>query len=292
MRRIATHLWFDKEAKEAASFYTSVFRPSKIKSTNTLHGTPSGDVDTVAIDVHGYEFRMISAGPLFKFNPSVSFRVSCDTKDEVDALWRQLSKGGTPRMELGSYPFSERYGWIEDRYGLSWQLMFTSRPVQQKITPTLLFTENVAGNAEEAMRLYTSVFPDSRIEQVVRYGDAAPGHEQRVVNGAFTLNGQQFVAMDDTGRIHDFAFNEAISFMVLCDSQQEIDRYWAALSADPKAEQCGWLKDKYGLSWQVTPTMMETMLASNDQKKIDRVTKAFLQMKKFDLAKLQAALNG
>jgi predicted 3-demethylubiquinone-9 3-methyltransferase (glyoxalase superfamily) len=111
MQTITPHLWFDKEAKEAAELYTSIFKDSKIKNTATLHNTPSGTVDLLTIQLLGQEFRLISAGPLFKFNPAVSFLVACDTKDEVDALWNELSKGSSPLMELGAYPFSERYGW-------------------------------------------------------------------------------------------------------------------------------------------------------------------------------------
>ena len=150
MQKITTHLWFDKEAKEAAQFYTSVFKDSRIKGTQTLHNTPSGSVDIVTIELLGREFTLISAGPLFKFN-------------------------------------------------------------------------------------------------------------------------------------------ESVSFMVHCDTQEEIDYYWEKLSADPRAEQCGWLKDKYGLSWQIVPTVMDEMLKSKDEKRIARVTEAFLKMKKFDIARLKQA---
>jgi predicted 3-demethylubiquinone-9 3-methyltransferase (glyoxalase superfamily) len=110
MQKITSHLWFDREAEEAARFYTSVFNDSKIIDKTTLHTTPSGTADIVTIELLGQEFMLISAGPLFKFNPSVSFLVACKTKDEVDALWVKLSEGGTALMEIGEYPFSERYG--------------------------------------------------------------------------------------------------------------------------------------------------------------------------------------
>ena len=153
MQKITPHLWFDKEAKEAAEFYTSVFPKSKIKDTATLDNTPSGTVDIVILELLGQEFMLISAGPLFKFN-------------------------------------------------------------------------------------------------------------------------------------------EAISFMVHCDTQEEIDYYWEKLSAVPEAEQCGWLKDKYGLSWQIVPTAMPEMMKDKDKKKLARVTEAFLQMKKFDIAALHRAYQG
>lgn len=153
MQKITPHLWFDKEAKEAAEFYTSVFPQSTIKNITTLHDTPSGTVDVVTIELFGQEFMMISAGPLFKFN-------------------------------------------------------------------------------------------------------------------------------------------EAISFIVHCDTQEEIDYYWEKLSAVPEAEQCGWLKDKYGLSWQIVPTAMGDMMKDKDEKKLAWVTEAFLKMKKFDIEALKRAYEG
>ena len=292
-QRITTHLWFDKEAKEAANLYTSVFPDSKIKGTTVIRNTPSGDTDVVDIELSGQEFTLISAGPLFKFNPSVSFLVSCKTKDEVDALWKELSKGGMALMDLGAYPFSERYGWIQDRYGLSWQVMFLGdREFRQKIIPTLMFVGKVVGKAEEATNFYVSVFHNSMVGGIDRYGKGEElDVEGTVKHASFTLEGQEFAAMDSAFP-HKFAFNEAISLMVHCETQDEIDYYWAKLSADPMAEQCGWLKDKYGLSWQVTPNALQEMLMDKDEKRKARVTEAFLKMKKFDIAELMNAYEG
>ena len=293
MQKITPHLWFDKEAKEAAEFYTSVFENSKIKDTTTLHNTPSGSVDMVTIELSGQEFTLLSAGPLFKFNPSVSFLVACKTKDEVDALWEKLSEGGAALMELGEYPFSEKYGWTQDKYGLSWQVMFMGdRKIQQTITPTLLFVRDVCGKAEEAINFYASIFNNAKVGDILRYGRGeGPDKEGTVKHAAFTLLGQEFAAMD-SARSHNFTFNEAISLMVHCDTQEEIDYYWGKLSADPKAEQCGWLKDKYGLSWQIVPRVMDEMFKEKDEKKIARVTEAFLKMKKFDIGTLKRAYEG
>jgi predicted 3-demethylubiquinone-9 3-methyltransferase (glyoxalase superfamily) len=292
MQRITPHLWFDKEAAEAADFYTSLFDHSGVKSKSVLHDTPSGSVELVAAEIAGQDFRMISAGPYFKFTPAISFLVACDAADEVDALWRQLSPGGSTLMELGAYPFSPRYGWLQDRYGLSWQLMLAQQPARQKITPTLMFTGAQAGRAEEAVNFYTSVFDRSSVDHMLRRGseDAAEA-AGTVLHAGFALDGYELAAMD-SARPHGFGFNEAVSFMVRCETQEEIDRYWNALSADPKAEQCGWLKDKFGLSWQVTPTAMEEMLSSGDRAKIARVTQAFLKMKKFDIETLKRAYAG
>ena len=290
MPKITPHLWFDKEAKEAAGFYTSIFKDSKIKSMATLADTPSGTVDLVAIELWGLEFRLLSAGPLFKFTPAVSFLVRCDTKDEVDTLWRELSQKGTVLMELGEYPFSERYGWTEDRYGLSWQVMFSKeRTNQSRITPALLFVGDQCGRAGEAINFYASVFHNTRVGPILRYGKGEePNQEGTIKHATFVLEGETFAAMD-SARAHNFTFNEAISFMVPCSTQEEIDYYWEKLSADRNAEQCGWLKDKYGLSWQIVPTIMEEMLGDKDKAKVARVTEAFLKMRKFDIAKLKEA---
>ncbi len=293
MQKIIPHLWFDKEAIEAADFYVSTFPKSKIKNSSKINDTPSGRVDIVNFELLGLEFQAISAGPLFKFNPSVSFHVPCKTKDEVDAIWNKLLPGGQVLMELGAYPFSERYGWIQDRYGLSWQIIYHSGPgVKQKITPVMLFVGSVCGKAEEAIHLWASVFREAKVDSIQRYGKGeAPDKEGTVRYAAFSLFGQEFGAMD-SAQDHRFAFNEAISFIVSCDTQDEIDRYWHGLSAVPEAEQCGWLKDKFGFSWQVVPSNMGELLGGSDQEKTDRVTQAFLAMKKFDMAKLQEAYDG
>lgn len=293
MQKITPHLWFDKEAKEAAEFYTSVFKDPKIKNTTTLHNTPSGTTDIVTIELMGQEFTLISAGPLFKFNPSVSFLVACRTLDEVDALWENLSGGGTALMELGEYPFSERYGWVQDRYGLSWQVMFMGEhKINQNITPTIMFTDKQAGRAEEAINFYATVFHNAKVGDILRYSiGEEPDKEGTIKHAAFALEGQEFAAMD-SARVHNFVFNEAISFIVHCKNQEEIDYYWGKLSAVPEAEQCGWLKDKYGLSWQIVPTIMEEMLKDIDEKRLARVTEAFLKMKKFDIEELKKAYKG
>jgi len=288
MQKITTHLWFDKEAKQAAEFYTSVFNDAKIVSSSSIEGTPSGSVDILTIDISGHEFTLISAGPLFTFTPAVSFLVGCKTKEEVDTVWEKLSKGGSVLMELGVHPFSEKYGWLQDKYGLSWQIMFMGdRQIKQVITPTMMFVGDVCGKAEEAMDFYVSVFHGAKPGNVMRYEKGEdPDKEGTIKYATFTLEGQDFAAMD-SAREHHFGFNEAISFMVHCKDQAEIDYYWEKLSAVPASEQCGWLKDKFGFSWQIVPDDMDKMMREGSQKQIAAVTQAFLQMKKFDLAKLQ-----
>ena len=293
MQKITPHLWFDREAREAAEFYTSSFKDSKIKSVKTIHDTPSGSADIVGIELRGEELMLLSGGPYFRFTPAISFLVACATREEVDDLWAKLSPGGSAMMELGSYPFSERYGWIQDRYGLSWQVMFMGdREVTRRIIPTLMFTGEQCGKAEEAIGFYASVFRNAKTDHVLRYARGEdPDREGTVKHAGFTIEGLEYAAMD-SARVHGFTFNEAISFMVSCRTQEEIDCYWQKLSAVPSAEQCGWLKDRYGVSWQIVPTIMNDMLNDKDPKRIARVTEAFLAMKKFDIAALEAAFAG
>lgn len=306
MQKITPHLWFDKEAKEAAEFYVSVFgENSKIKNVTTLHDTPSGSVDVVSFELFGQAFMAISAGPLFKFNPSVSFHVKCKTIEDVDELWKKLIDGGKALMELGEYPFSKRYGWLQDKYGLSWQIIYTSEnKITQTIIPVLMYVGSVCGKAEEAINFYTSVFSarpgrdlasggrDGKIEMIVCYHKGEePDKEGTVQYAHFTLNGMEFGAMDSAHE-HNFSFNEAISFIVHCNTQEEIDYYWNKLSAVPESEQCGWLKDKYGLSWQIVPTILDEMMKDKDKKRVDRVTKSFLAMNKLNIKKLEEAYEG
>jgi predicted 3-demethylubiquinone-9 3-methyltransferase (glyoxalase superfamily) len=302
MKKISTHLWFDSQAEDAARFYVSLFKNSEVgrltrytKAGFEIHGQPEGKVMTVEFELDGQPFIALNAGPLFTFTPAISFLVACNAKEEVDTLWAKLSHGGMTLMELSAYPFSERYGWTQDRYGLSWQVMFVGdRPVKQKITPMLMFVGDVCGKAEEAINVYTSIFQGARVGNVDRYGKGeAPDKEGTIKHAVFTLEGQEFAAMDSAHE-HRFTFNEAISFLVRCETQADIDNYWNKLSkgGDPKAQQCGWLKDRFGVSWQVAPTILDRMLQDPDKAKVERVTNAFLKMKKLDLTALERAYEG
>jgi predicted 3-demethylubiquinone-9 3-methyltransferase (glyoxalase superfamily) len=293
MQKIVPHLWFDRRARDAVTLYMSAFGNSEIVSSGALSDTPSGTVEIVVLDLAGQQFQLLFAGSEFKFTPAISFLAACTTEQETELLWQRLSDGGQVLMPFSAYPFSKRYGWTQDRYGLSWQVMWvTGRDIKQRITPFLMFTGGNVGKAEEAMRFYTSLFPDSRIGDIARYGaDRQPDKQDTVMFGRFTLAGQQFAAMD-SAHPHGFAFNEAISFMVSCENQAEIDGYWNGLAVDPDAGQCGWLKDRYGLSWQIVPAAMREMMSRGSREQIARVTNAFLQMKKFDLATLERAYDG
>lgn len=190
--------------------------------------------------------------------------------------------------------FSKKYGWVQDKYGLSWQLILTNPEGDERpeIIPSLLFVGENCGKTEEAIQLYLSVFRDAEQGHLARYPKGMePDKEGTVMFADFRLLNQWFVAMD-IAQSHEFQFNEAISFMVDCDTQEEIDHYWHKLSAVPDAEQCGWLKDKYGVSWQIVPIEMEDMMSNGTPEQIDRVNKAILKMKKLDLKELRKAYQG
>jgi len=156
--------------------------------------------------------------------------------------------------------------------------------MSQKITPFLWFDNN----AEEAMDFYCSVFKDSEVLGVSRYGEAGPGPAGSVLVATLRLNGQEFMALNGGP---EFKFTEAVSFSIECETQEEVDHYWDKLSAGGEPGPCGWLKDKFGLSWQVVPRILGELMQDEDRAKADRVTRAMLQMSKLDIAQLQAAYN-
>lgn len=300
MQKIVPHLWFNTQAREAAEFYIRTFGAGRITDNVILPNTPSGDAEFLVFEIAGHEFMAISGGPAFTKNPSISFMVNFDPAQDasaasrIDTVWEALVEGGKVLMPLGEYPFSTRYGWLEDRFGTSWQLILTDAAgeVRPFIMPELLFTQEMAGKAQEATAFYRSLFPDSKEGMHVPYGPGmAPEAEDSTMFSDFTLAGQWFVAAD-SAQSHNFAFNEGVSLLIRCDSQEEVDRYWDALSAVPEAEQCGWLKDKYGVSWQVSPIEMEQMLSEGTPEQVARVIQAFLPMKKFDVQALRDAYNG
>jgi predicted 3-demethylubiquinone-9 3-methyltransferase (glyoxalase superfamily) len=298
-KRIATGLWFDTQAEEAAKFYTSLFPNSHVgviarygKEGYEVHHQPEGQVLTATFNLDGQEFMGTNGGPLFKMNPTISLYTVCETEEEITKLWNELSKNGNVLMPLDKYDWSKKYGWVSDRFGLSWQLTLGSvKEIGQKITPLVMFVGKQFGRTEEAIQFYTTVFENSSIDAVHRYGPGTGPNEGKVMHARFKLAGQTFMAMDGGGQ-HDFEFNEGIALVVNCETQAEIDNYWKKLTAGGKESMCGWLKDKFGLSWEVAPIRLGEMLVDPDPKKKGRVMNAFLKMRKYDLATLEKEYAG
>lgn len=279
-QKITPNLWFDGNAKEAVDFYTSIFSDGKI--TTTAYYPTEGLADfqkemagkelSLDFELAGYKFTAINAGPEFAFNPSISFMLNFDpsrdeqAREHLDELWEKLLDGGEAMMPLDEYPYSKRYGWVKDRYGLTWQLILTDPAGEPRpfIIPSLMFSGASVNRAEEAIDFYRSVFKDTRAGALARYPEATgPAKEGSVMFADFMIENQWFGAMD-SGVEQNFTFNEAVSLAIFCKDQEEIDYFWEKLSTVPESEQCGWCKDAFGVSWQVVPENMGELMERPD----------------------------
>lgn len=294
-QKITPFIWFDNQAEKAANFYTSIFKSSKIKNISRYgaeaakaSGQEEGSVMTVVFQLEEQEFVALNGGPTFEITPAISFYVNCENEQEIDTLWAKLSEGGTILMALNKYPFSEKFGWLKDKFGVTWQLMIGEG--MQKITPFLMFGGEQSGKAEEAINFYVSLFKDSGIIHLERYESAEDEIEGSIKYARFSLNEQEFLALDSI-KEYSFSFTPGLSLVVNCESQEEIDHFWDKLSqgGDESAQQCGWLQDKYGVSWQIVPNILEKMTSDPDPEKSQRVMKALIQMKKLDIHELTIA---
>jgi len=272
-------LWFDGASKNAAEFYCSLFSNSKIISENPM---------VVIFELEGLKLMGLNGGPMFQINPSISIFVNCTSGEKIETLSKKLSEEGSALMALGEYPWSKKYAWIKDKFGLTWQLMLTELPDgMQKIFPAFLFSNEQFGKARQAIDLYTSLFPNSKKNHQELYKASEGQPEGNLKFGHFELSGNLFSAMDGPGD-HQFKFSEGLSLVVDCNTQEEIDKYWNKLISDGGQEsQCGWLKDKFGVSWQIVPTILGKLMS--DPEKSQRVIQAFMKMKKFDIETLKNA---
>jgi predicted 3-demethylubiquinone-9 3-methyltransferase (glyoxalase superfamily) len=280
-QKIKPFLWFNDNAEEAVTFYTTVFDDSKLQKAMRM---PDGKVLTVSFHLGGQEFVALNGGPKYQFTPATSFFIMCDSEDEVNTTWAKLSEGGQVMMPLNKYEWSAWYGWCQDRFGLSWQVMLAQDGTfPQKFIPCWMFSGDILAQANDAIKLYTSLFKNSKVNTISRYEVGEPAPEGSVKYAEFSLNSQVFTIMGSPP-VHKFTFNEAVSFVINCKNQEEIDYYWDKLTADGGAEsQCGWLKDKYGISWQVVPTNLSKLLAKPN------AMQAMLKMKKLDIKALEKA---
>ena len=271
----------DGNADEAARFYADVFREGSV-----VEQAP-GYVATVSI--HGFRLSLISGGDQDAPNPSISCILNFDpllfggedqARTYLDELYERLSAGGA-LMELGEYPFSPRYAWVRDRFGMTWQLMLTDPAGEPRpfILPSFMFGGTNHANAEEATEDWIALFDDARRGALYRYEEGGPMEAGTVMFTDFTLRGTWMAAMD-SGASQDLTFTPGVSLIVSCRDQEEIDRYWAGLSAVPEAERCGWCVDRWGVSWQVVPRNIAKLMA-------DAATREkILHMRKIDLAGL------
>jgi predicted 3-demethylubiquinone-9 3-methyltransferase (glyoxalase superfamily) len=267
-------VWFDNQAKEAAELYCSIFKNSKIVSETPM---------VVTFELNGKKIIGINGGPMFKITPSISFVVNCDSVEETNRVWNILIDGGSAMMEIDKYPWNERYGWLKDKFGLTWQISSTGKnDGDLQILPSLLFTNTRFGQGKEAIDFYSSVFSKSSTNVLVLYPEGEP-NEGNVMYSEFSLNKSEIIVMDGPGD-HKFNFNEAVSFVIECETQQEIDYYWKKLTEGGEESMCGWLKDKFGVSWQVVPKILTKLM--NDPKMAPLVFESFKNMRKLEIDKL------
>lgn len=297
MQKITPFLWFsDNNSEEAMKFYTSVFENSGIThvdyyptgySEGPLAGM-EGKVINGVFELAGQQFMCLDGGPgVFNFNPSTGFFLGFETAEEVEEYYNKLVEGGTVMMELAKYPFSEKFAWIADKYGVSWQLNVGKRP--KLISNAIMLVGDKVGKAEEAINYYVSIFKNSSIDMISRYEE---GDDKGKVNySAFNLDGEQFTLMESSAD-HKFEVGGAISFYVSCADQTEVDYFWEKLSHTPEVEQCGWVKDRFGIAWQIVPKALEETVGGKDPAGAKRAMDAMMQMKKLDVQKLWDAYNG
>ena len=279
-------LWFNGNGKEAADFYCKTFG-----------GKITADTPVVLnLELFGQKFMFLNAGPQFEKNASISFTILCETEDELQTYWNQLITNGIILMDLGEYDLSEKYGWVQDEFGVTWQVYLGQNNGEQKMMPTLMFMHQNNGKALKAMEFYTSVFPNSKIGGVLKYGEGVGNEEHEVAENVqqadFEIDHYSLFCLDSS-LDHQFDFNEGISIVVMTDDQKQTDHLWNSLIADGgRASMCGWLKDQFGVSWQIVPKRLLELMNDFDQpQKAQKVVEAMMSMQKIVIADLENAYN-
>ena len=229
----------------------------------------------------------LNGGPGFNINPSISFFLSMENEAKTQSLWEKLTVDGKILMPLNKYPWSDKYGWCADKYGVNWQLMLGHKS-KSKLMPNMLFTGQQNGKANEAIHYYTNLFKGATVINIDTYKKGEPDTEGNIKYAQFELNELSFGAMDSSAP-HQFSFNEAVSFIITVDTQEEIDYYWNYLIQNGAPGKCGWLKDKFGISWQVVPTCLGKFMTNPAT--APKAAYAFLQMSKFSIADLEKAVE-
>ncbi|MEJ5996975.1 VOC family protein [Corynebacterium sp. H130] len=271
--KIVPNIWCNGNARELAEFYSQVFRNTAITGSQQYptEGLPdfqqhmAGKDVTVDIDIDGLPITLINADDTFRPNPSLGFMVNFDqaqfedATDYLDQAYEQLKEGGRVLMELGEYPFSKRYAWVEDKAGVSWQLIMT-RPENDPrphIIPAFMFCGDAQGKCAEAVDYYCDVIPNSAVGRRVMY----PHNPAEVMFSEFQLAGQWFTAMD-SGVPQDFGFTGGVALLINAKDQEEIDYLWSKLAA--QEQPCGWCIDKFGVAWEVIPENFGELMAHPD----------------------------
>ncbi|MEI9921991.1 MAG: VOC family protein [Bacteroidota bacterium] len=279
--KITPCIWYNNQAKEAAMLYCSVFSNAKVTSQSPI---------VTGIDVAGQSITLLDGGPMFKPNASISFYYVCETADEIDRIWNAFTKEGKIMMPLDKYPWSEKYGWVADKFGVSWQFgLGKLSDVGQKITPAMMFTGKQYGRVDEAIELYSTIFKNSKVDGIMRWGAGMqPEQEGKVQHAQMKLGDYYKLMLMESAGDHKFSFTEGVSLTIHCEDQDEIDYYWNRLTESGGEESmCGWLKDRFGVSWQIIPVVLTKLMSDPD--KAGKAAKAFMQMRKLNIEQIVQA---
>lgn len=279
--KFASCLWIEEKPQEVADFYLNAFEETKQGPVNyfvdDLHGT-KGDILTISLDLSGQAFILLNGGPEFTPTPAISHVVTCSTKEQLVALWAKLRINGTILMELGEMPGLGLFGWLNDRYGFSWQLKLAEG--KQTITPCFLFTNALNGKAEEAIDYWIASFGEGAIDLKLH------DEEGEIRLASFHLFDQHFYIMDSAAA-HDFGFSLATSFYIYCAGQEEINRLWDQITAEGEEYPCGWMLDKYGVAWQTVTEDMDQLFDYRTPEKAYKTVMALYEMKRIDIEMLR-----
>lgn len=230
----------------AVRFYCETFSNTKIK-----HQTKSETV----FEIGDFTIMSIESSFAKRPNATMSFYVICETEHEINTIWEKLADNGNILLPFETYPWSTKYGWVEDKYGVSWQLSLGKiSDIDQKITPMLMYSGSQYGKAEEAIEFYTAIFKKSGIQTLLRYQGRAEFQNGKISHGKFSLLGKNLAAMDSPIS-QDLSFSKGNSIVVNCETQVEVDYYWSMLTDHDVKSRSGWLKDRFGLSWQIVLLM-------------------------------------
>lgn len=279
LQQITPCLWFDAQAPEAGALYCSVFNNAKIVAQSPY---------VTEIEVGEQRITLLDGGPKFKPNASISLFYICETEEEINRIYQQFSDGAEILMPLDKYEWSEKYVWLNDKFGVSWQFALGKiEDVGQKITPCFTFVGRQYGMAEDAINFYCTVFKEHKIDGILRYGkNEPPDIEGKVKHSQIAFNGQKFMFMESAEQ-YNFSFTEGVSLVINCETQEEIDYYWSKLTEKGEESMCGWLKDKFGVWWQITPIILNEIM--NDPNKAGKAAQAFMEMRKLDIEKIVQA---
>lgn len=284
-QKITPFIRCDNNWKEVAEYYVHVFwADAKIVKQNPV---------VTELEIFGQSIATLIGWPYpgALLNPSVSFSLWIKDQERTKEIWDKLADWWMVMMEFNEYPWSKAYGRCNDKFGVSWQVMFDETPEHTTNTfiPSLMFTGPNNGKAKEAMELYTSLFPASSIWNIHTYGDMWwPDAPWNIAHAEFTLVNQLFIAADSTWP-HKFNFTDGISFSVSCKDQEEVDYYRNKLALDGGTEsQCGRCKDKYWVARQIIPLQLPEALFNADKEKSQKAMQAMMKMKKIVIADLTA----